>query len=132
MLPLFLIRKKLLADRALLGRWGERYCERYLRRKGFSCIARNFSINAGEIDLVMTDGDVLVFVEVKTRTSEEFSKAQDAVNYTKQKKMIITARSFIDKYRLGDKAVRFDVAAVILGEKGRPEMRHYKNAFGMI
>lgn len=132
MLPLFLIRKKLLADRAMLGQWGERYCERYLRRKGFGCIARNFSINAGEIDLVMTDGSVLVFVEVKTRTSEEFCKAQDAVNYVKQKRMIMTARNFIDRYRLGDKAFRFDVAAVILGEKGEPQVRHYKNAFSMI
>jgi putative endonuclease len=132
LLPLFVIRKKLLADRAKLGQWGERYCERYLRRKGFGYIARNFSINAGEIDLVMTDGDVLVFVEVKTRTSEEFSKAQDAVNYPKQKKMIMTARNFINRYSLGDKAVRFDVAAIILGEKGMPEVRHYENAFSII
>ena len=132
MLPLFIIRNKLLAEPAKLGRWGERYCERYLRRMGLECIARNFSINTGEIDLVMADGDVLVFVEVKTRASENFAKAQEAVNHTKRMRMISATKYFIGKYKLRDKPVRFDVVAVVLPERGSPEIRHYKNAFGMV
>ncbi len=129
MLSLFFNRKKLLADRALLGSWGEKYCERYLKRKGYQCIARNFSISAGEIDLVMTCRDVLVFVEVKTRSSEEFAKAQEAVNSAKRSRLLAAGRYFMNKYKLSDMAYRFDVVAVVLPEKGRPQVRHYEKAF---
>lgn len=122
-------RKKLLADRALLGRWGERYCERYLKRKGLVCVARNFLCKTGEIDLVMADGEAIVFVEVKTRTNEEVIKAQEAVNRTKQKKIISASKFFVSQYNLKGRYVRFDVVAIVLGEKGEPEVRHYENAF---
>ena len=122
-------RNRLLADRARLGRWGERYCERYLKRKGLVCVARNFLCKTGELDLVMADGDAMVFVEVKTRTNEDVIKAQEAVNWTKQKKIISASKFFISKYNLKGRCVRFDVVAIVLGEKGLPEVRHYENAF---
>jgi putative endonuclease len=122
-------RKRLLADRARLGRWGERYCERYLKRKGLVCVARNFLCRTGEIDLVMADGDAIVFVEVKTRTSEEVIKAQEAVNWTKQRKIISASKFFVSQYHLRGRCVRFDVVVVVLGEVGEPEVRYYENAF---
>ena len=122
-------RNRLLGDRARLGRWGERYCERYLKRKGLVCVARNFLCSTGELDIVMADGEVIVFVEVKTRTSEEIIKAQEAVNWTKQKKIISASKIFVNKYNLRSRCVRFDVVAVVLGEEGEPEVRHYENAF---
>ena len=63
MIPLFLIRRTLLANRDKLGKWGEKYCERLLRLRGFKSIARNFSIYNGEIDLVMADWEAIVFIE---------------------------------------------------------------------
>ncbi len=129
MIPLFLIRWSLLANSDNLGKWGERYCELLLKRRGFKGIARNFSIYNGEIDLVMADGDAIVFVEVKTRANENFAKAQDSVDRVKQQKIIKAAKYFIGKYGLRGKVFRFDVAAVVLGEKGKPEFRYYENAF---
>ena len=129
LLPLFLIRKKLLSDSRKLGQWGEKYCQRYLRAKGFVYIAGNFSIRAGEIDLVMADNKTLVFVEVKTRSSEDFAKAQEAVNQQKRNRIIKTAKYFLKKYNLTDEAFRFDVVTVILGQKGKPQVEHFKKAF---
>lgn len=126
-------RRRLLADPRKLGRWGERRCEKFLRKKGFEPVARNYSCKHGEIDLVMSDpfasAPAIVFVEVKTRSSETFQKAQESVTPRKRKRMILAAKYFISTYDIKDKPLRFDVVAVILGEKGPPEIRHYKKAF---
>ena len=123
-------RRKLLSNPKLLGRWGERRCRRYLKRKGLKIIAQNFSCMLGEIDLVAAEADgAIVFVEVKTRRDEELAKAQDAVNYKKRIKLGQLAKFFLKTYKIKDKPVRFDVVAVVLGEKGAGEIRHYENAF---
>ncbi len=123
-------RKRLLSNRRLLGRWGEKYCEKFLKNQGYAFVARNFACKSGEVDLVMcSDEGALVFVEVKTRQSEDFAPAQAAVNYKKRKKMASTARWFVNQYKLKGRLMRFDVMAVVLGEKGPAEVRHYKNAF---
>ncbi|MCK4886984.1 MAG: YraN family protein, partial [Planctomycetes bacterium] len=85
MFSLLLNRRKLLADPKKLGRWGERYSEKFLKRRGLKLLARNFSSRDGEIDLVMVDRDSsVVFVEVKTRANEQFDSAESAVNYSKK------------------------------------------------
>lgn len=123
-------RRRLLSDRRLLGRWGEKHCEKFLKKQGYAFVARNFSCKAGELDLVMCcDEGALVFVEVKTRQSEKFAPAQDAVGYKKRQRMKYTAKSFVEQYKLKGRLMRFDVMAVVLGEKGPVEVRHYKNAF---
>ena len=71
----------------------------------------------------------LIFVEVKTRTSEELAKAQDAVNRRKQARMFRVSQNFCRKYKIKDRPLRFDVVAIMLGQKGKPEIRHYENAF---
>jgi len=123
-------RKKLLADIKLLGRWGERQCEKFLRKKGLKTLTRNFTCKAGEIDLIMVDSDrSIVFVEVKTRTDEEFSPTESVITTTKMDKMAHTARYFISSYDIENRPYRFDVVTVTLGQRGPAEIRHYKNAF---
>ena len=123
-------RARLLADAKKLGRWGEKYCLKYLKGKGFRAVALNYRCKAGEIDLVVGDaGGRLIFVEVKTRASEEWAKAQDAVDRRKQERMFRVSREFCRKYKIKDRPLRFDVVAIVLGEKGQPEIRHYENAF---
>ena len=130
MLPFGFYRRRLLADAKLLGRWGEKRCRRFLRKKGFRIITSNYKPKGGEIDIVAAEPDGrIVFVEVKTRRDEKFAAAQSAVTPKKQKRMVIAARQFVRKYKLQDKPLRFDVVAVILGEKGAPEIRHYESAF---
>jgi putative endonuclease len=127
---LFGRRKALLSDPKRLGRWGERRSERFLKGAGLRTIARNYRCKVGEVDIVMADDTgTVVFVEVKTRADEEFTNAQDAVGHNKRKKLGSLAKYFLKSYNIKDKHIRFDVVAVVLGEKGRPEIRHYKNAF---
>ncbi|MCK5173166.1 MAG: YraN family protein [Planctomycetes bacterium] len=126
-------RRRLFADPKKLGRWGEKRCEKFLKKKGLSLIARNYSCSTGEIDLIMNDPsastDAIVFIEVKTRRSETFQKAQNAVTYRKRKRMASAARHFLTTYKIKDRPLRFDIVAVILPPKGSPEIRHYKKAF---
>jgi len=113
-----------------MGRWGQDYCERFLKKGGYSIIARNFSCKTGEIDLVVTSpSSSVVFVEVKTRADENFAPAESAITSEKKRRLIRTARYFVQQYRLDDVPLRFDVVIVLLGQKGRPQIRHYENAF---
>jgi putative endonuclease len=126
-------RKRLLADRGKLGRWGERYCEKFLKKQGYKFLARNFSCKYGEIDLIFINPKVsapeIIFVEVKTRRHEKLTKAQHAVNYKKRRRIGYTAKHFIQQYQIKDKHPRYDVIAVITGDKGKATVRHYENAF---
>jgi putative endonuclease len=123
-------RRRLLADRELLGRWGERRCEKFLKSKGLRKLARNFSCKAGEIDLVMVDADgSIVFVEVRTRTDEIFGTAESSVTTAKRAKLARTARYFLATHNIENRPFRFDVVTIILGQKGRPQINHYESAF---
>lgn len=127
---MFLTRRRLLADRAKLGRWGEKRAERFLRGKGFRTLARSFSCRAGELDLVMVDGDgVMVFVEVKTRADEAFSPVEAAITARKRQRMTRAARYFLASHGIQDRPCRFDVVTVVLGRSGRPQVCHYEGAF---
>ncbi len=129
-LNLLLNRRKLLAEPKRLGRWGERTCEKFLKRRGLKALTRNFRCKAGEIDLVMVDTDrSIVFVEVKTRTGEDFTPAESVVTRTKMDKLARTARYFIALYDIENRPYRFDVVTIILSQTGRPKITHYKNAF---
>jgi putative endonuclease len=123
-------RGKLLADRKKLGQWGEKRCERFLKKKGFKKLTRNFSCNGGEIDLIMADAEgAVVFVEVKTRADETFEAAESVITASKKHRMSRAARYFLATHKIENRPFRFDVVAIVLGQKGRPQIRHYENAF---
>ena len=123
-------RRKLLADRKRLGRWGEKRCERFLKRKGLRKLARNFSCKTGEIDLVMVDTDgAIVFIEVKTRTDESFALVEEVITPAKKAKLNRTARYFLATHNIEDRPFRFDVVTIVLGPTGPAQIKHYKNAF---
>jgi len=127
---LFLIRRRLLNDRARLGRWGERRCERYLRNKGLRTLARNYLCKVGELDLVMVDGDgALVFVEVRSRADERFGPVEATVTPAKRARVARAARHFLAVHKIEDRPLRFDVVTLILGLAGPPQIRHYERAF---
>lgn len=130
MFGLLLNRRKLLSNPKKLGRWGERYSEKFLKRKGLKLLARNFSSRDGEIDLVMVDRDSsVVFIEVKTRANEQFDSAESAVNYSKKNKLVRTAKLFCRKYGIENRALRFDAVIVVVGESAKPQVRHYQNIY---
>jgi len=130
MMNMLLNRRKLLADRKLLAKWGERRCERFLKRKGLKKLARNFSCKAGEIDLIMVAANrAIVFVEVKTRAGESFEPVESAITSAKKAKLTRAARYFLAAHNIDSRPYRFDVVAIVLGCSGRPQIRHYENAF---
>ncbi len=127
---MLLNKRKLLADRELLGRWGEKRSQRFLKRKGLKTLTRNFSCKTGEIDLIMVAPDrTIVFVEVRTRADETFGSAESSITFAKKTRLIRTARYFLATHDIDDRPFRFDVVAIVLGPKGSPQIRYYKNAF---
>jgi len=127
---MLLNRRKLLVDRKQLGRWGEKRCETFLKRKGLKKLDRSFSCKTGEIDLVMADTDgTVVFVEVKARADETLTPAESVITAPKKAKLTRTARYFLATHNIKDRPFRFDIVTIILGQTGRPQIRHYKNAF---
>jgi putative endonuclease len=126
----FLTRRRLLADRVKLGRWGEKRAERFLRARGLKPLTRRFSCRAGELDLVMVDDDgTLVLVEVKTRADESFGPIESVVTSRKRRRMTRAARYFLATHDIQDRPCRFDVVTIVLGRSGRPQIRHYPSAF---
>jgi putative endonuclease len=115
-----------------LGIRGENLACRFLRKNGYKVLHRNFrGRTGGEIDIVCRDRDTLVFVEVKTRTREDFGRPFDAVDRDKQKRI---ARGGLAWLRLlGDPDIlfRFDVVEVILPENAEPRIELLRNAFSL-
>ena len=77
-----------------LGKWGEAYALNYLLQLGYILQTKNYRFNRMEIDLIMTEGQQLVMIEVKTRHSAEFGEPWRAVNYGKQKQIIRVANYY--------------------------------------
>ena len=115
-------------SKLLLGQEGERLAERYLQKKGYTLVERNYRCPAGELDLIVLDRRVVVFVEVKTRTGPGFGSPLEAVEFGKQRKMIQAAQFFLAEKRLQQRDARFDVVGV--SWPGRePVVEHIENAF---
>ncbi len=130
MLNALLKKSSVSADRVKLGRWGEKRCEKFLRKKGLKLLTRNFSCKTGEIDLIMVDTDgTIVFIEVKTRADEDFAPAEYAVTPAKKKKLYRTARWFLKINNIIDCPCRFDVVTIVLNKKARERITHYPRAF---
>ncbi|HUK31710.1 MAG TPA: YraN family protein [Candidatus Acidoferrum sp.] len=115
---------------------GETFAYWYLRRRGYTIIARNFMVPGmkGEIDLAGYDGKVLAFVEVKTRTmaADEKSGArpEDAVTPEKRRHLVRIARMFLAEWRIKEVTCRFDVLAIESRAGAAPVVRLHKDAFG--
>ena len=109
---------------------GEKLAAQFLRRQGFKVLYRNFrGRHGGEIDLVCRDGDTLVFVEVKTRTREDFGRPLEAVNRQKQRRISLGAFAWLRLLGNPDILFRFDVVEVIVREGAPPRMELIRNAF---
>ena len=112
-----------------LGARGERLAARYLKRRHHRIIARNFRCPVGEIDLVSLHGDTLVFVEVKTRSTEEAEDLRDAVRRGKWARVERAARYFLMHRLAANRPCRFDLVTVVWPPQGRPQVEHFEDAF---
>jgi putative endonuclease len=95
------------------GAQAEHLAEKYLQHEGFKTLERNFHARTGEIDLIMLNDDLLIFVEVRMRNNPGFGSGAETVTYAKQRKIINTASLFLQKQKHAPwQSIRFDVISM--------------------
>ncbi len=112
-----------------LGREGEDRAAEFLVRRGYRILERNYSTRMGEIDLIALHEGAIVFVEVKTRTSNAYGAPELAVNLRKQQRMVRAALGYLKNKKLHQMPCRFDVVAVTTAAEQGLEL--FQNAFEM-
>jgi putative endonuclease len=113
------------------GELGERAAKRHLQKLGLKFLAANFRSERGEIDLVFRDDDCLVFIEVKTRSSEGWSRPAAAVNARKRRLLSQTALDYLRLLKNPEVKIRFDIVEVLLADGDVREIRHLPNTFSL-
>jgi len=124
--------KEKAAAHLITGQAGEDAAYFHLRKLGYVMVARNWRVPQckGELDLVAWDGEVLCFVEVKTRTTRDVKPAEAAVDERKRRELAVMARNFMRRLRREKPPeYRFDVVSVYLSTAGPAEITLFKNAF---
>jgi len=111
------------------GQLGENAAQSHLRAKGMKFLTANFRGKRGEIDLVFRDQDCLVFVEVKTRSSEAWTRPAQSVNAEKQRRLSRAALDYLKQLHYPEVRVRFDIVEVLLADDRVSEIRHLPNSF---
>lgn len=112
-----------------VGRRGEDAAARYLDRRGYDIVARNWICDAGEADIIARDGDAVVFVEVKTRSNCDKGMPEEAVNDEKRARYEKIAAYFLSDFDAVDVPVRFDIISLVIIGPERAMIRHHINAF---
>ena len=113
-----------------LGQRGELAAQRYLKRRGYTVVARGERGRIGELDLVAVDGRTVVFVEVKTRRTHNAGAPVEAVHAAKQRQLTRAALSYLRRHDLLECRARFDVVAITWpNDSSRPAIEHIKQAF---
>lgn len=112
-----------------IGQRGENLAAKELQKLGYRLYVRNFKCPLGEIDIIARDGKTLVFVEVKTRLSEDAVTPEEQVNSVKQHQITKAARHYLARYGDPKPPARFDVVAIVWAQGQTPVIRHIKNAF---
>lgn len=102
----------------------------FLRKHGYTILARNYRSRYAEIDIIAQKGDCIAFVEVKARRTDRWGGPFEAVNARKRKKIIALADSYIATHRRRNVAYRFDIISILWAEdEAFPEIEHYEGAF---
>ncbi len=113
------------------GRVGENAARKHLRRQGLKFLVANFRSPRGEIDLIFRDDDCLVFVEVKTRSAENWTRPAAAVDARKKRLLSQAGLDYLKRLRNPEVKIRFDIVEVLMAEGRIREIRHLPNAFAL-
>ena len=119
------------AQHLIRGELGERAAKRHLQLVGLKFLTANFRSSRGEIDLVFRDGQGLVFVEVKTRSGEAWTRPAAAVNRRKRRLLSQTALDYLKLLNQPQIVIRFDIVEVLLEDEQVREIRHLPNTFAL-
>ena len=110
-----------------IGKLGEDIAVNYLKQKGYKILDRNFECRQGELDIIAIDKNEMVFIEVKTRTSNRYGTPSESVNKIKQKHMLQTIKYYLYTRNLNDEFVRIDVIEVYIKDN-LYKVNHIKKA----
>lgn len=113
------------------GGLGELAAKKYLRKQGLKFLTANFNSHRGEVDLIFRDHDCLVFIEVKTRSSEDWTRPAAAVDARKRRLLSQTALDYLKLLKNPPVKFRFDIVEVLLADGGVREIRHLPNTFSL-
>ena len=115
-----------------IGRWGERLAAEFLQKKGYSICHRNWKLGHRDLDIVALDVEknMLVVVEVKTRSDNAYTLPEEAVDWRKKRNLTVAANAYVQRYKV-DLPVRFDIIAVTLADNN-VIINHIENAFSTI
>lgn len=108
------------------GDYGEKLACRFLTEKGYSIMETNFKNKIGEVDIIATKNDIIILIEVKSRSNTNYGYPFEAVNKRKQDKLRMLAQSYMSLHRLVDVQFRFDIIEVFLKDD---KVNHIENAF---
>ena len=113
------------------GELGERAAKKFLRQHGLKFLTANYRSARGETDLIFSEGDCLAFIEVKTRSSEEWTRPAAAVNARKRRLLCQNALDYLHLLKNPEVKIRFDIVEVLLQDGKVREIRHLPNTFPM-
>lgn len=114
-------------ERHIIGKEGEDIATQFLLKQNYKIVERNFECKQGEIDIIAIDKNEVVFVEVKTRTSEKYGKPADAVNENKKKHFVRAIKYYIYKNKLENAFIRIDVMEIYIRDN-KYYINHIKKA----
>ncbi len=116
-----------MAEHNILGEKGEEFAKQFLLEKGYKIRHLNWRYKKTEIDIIAEKNNLLVVVEVKTRTNDYFENPKDAVTFRKQRHVVDTTEAYIEKFNV-DLEVRFDIISITF-ENGKEKIEHVQDAF---
>ena len=116
-------------QRQQLGIVGEELAVAALIGRGYAIVARRYSTERGEIDIIAEDGGTLVFVEVRARATGEFGRAAESITAAKQRQVTRMAIEYLARKAIADRPCRFDVVAIDEALGPSPQITVYPNAF---
>lgn len=108
----------------------EKEAERFLTKQGYKLRNRNYYTRCGEVDLIMTKNSSLIFIEVRFRKNNHYGSAEESITISKQRKIISSAKEYINRYKLWDMQIQFDVVTLTLDKEDQSiQLNWLKNAF---
>lgn len=111
------------------GSRGEAAAARYYMNRGYRLLDHNYKTRQGELDLVLQKGELVVIAEVKTRAENTRYRPQEAVNWAKQRRILLAAQAYLQRNRLLEKNIRFDVVEVLTLPQGGFAIHCVQDAF---
>lgn len=117
-----------MAKQQEIGNRGEKLAAEYLQHKGYDILTLNWRYKRAEVDIIARDGEVVVFVEVKTRSYNLFGPPDLAVNYKKESLLTSAAHVWIEEHQ-HEGEIRFDVISILIEKNNIPKINHLEDAF---